>query len=149
MKKARVIVKTVSAHHQIYVEHNGERTLYAETNKLPMAKDLVLKAKRELGIARGSRALFQAKSGSLDTIPELAASDRLDDVEVLARHFLQGFATKTGRAVKDFTPAALDKILRDMPLRARASFSRSPTRLRSMPTQKPLPVPVTMTAPSS
>jgi hypothetical protein len=63
MKKARVIVKTVSAHHQIYVEHNGERTLYAVTDKLPMAKDLVLKAKRELGIARGSRALFQAKSG--------------------------------------------------------------------------------------
>jgi hypothetical protein len=45
------------------VEHNGERTLYAVTDKLPMAKDLVLKAKRELGIARGSRALFQAKSG--------------------------------------------------------------------------------------
>jgi hypothetical protein len=66
MKKARVIVKTVSAHHQIhqiYVEHNGERTLYAVTDKLPMAKDLVLKAKRELGIARGSRALFHAKSG--------------------------------------------------------------------------------------
>jgi hypothetical protein len=65
MKKARVIVKTVSAHHQIYVEHNGERTLYAETDKLPMAKDLVQKAKRELGIARGSKtagALFQAKS---------------------------------------------------------------------------------------
>jgi hypothetical protein len=45
------------------VEHNGERTLYAETDKLPMAKDLVQKAKRERGIARGSRALFQAKSG--------------------------------------------------------------------------------------
>jgi hypothetical protein len=65
MKKARVIVKTVSAHHKIYVEHNGERTLYAETDKLPMAKDLVQKAKRELGIARGGKtaeALFQAKS---------------------------------------------------------------------------------------
>jgi hypothetical protein len=55
MKKARVIVKTVSALHRIYVEHNGERTLYAETDKLPMAKDLVQKAKRELGIARGSK----------------------------------------------------------------------------------------------
>jgi hypothetical protein len=43
MKKARVIVKTVSAHHRIYVEHNGERTLYAETDKLPMAKELVQK----------------------------------------------------------------------------------------------------------
>jgi hypothetical protein len=63
MKKARVIVKTVSAQHQIYVEHNGELTLYAVTDKLPMAKDLVLKAKRELGIARGTRDLFQAKSG--------------------------------------------------------------------------------------
>jgi hypothetical protein len=65
MKKPRVIVKTVSAHHRIYVEHNGERTLYAETDKLPMAKDLVQKAKRELGIAKGSKtagALFQAKS---------------------------------------------------------------------------------------
>src|SRR5258708_35677434 len=37
--------------------------------------------------------------------------DRLDDVEVLARHFLQGFATKTGRAVRDFTPSALDKMI--------------------------------------
>jgi Nif-specific regulatory protein len=36
--------------------------------------------------------------------------DRLDDVEVLARHFLQGFAAKTGRTVKDFTPAAVDKL---------------------------------------
>jgi hypothetical protein len=65
MKKARVIVKTVSSHHQIYVEHNGERTLYAVTDQLPVAKGLVLKAKRELGIARGSKtagAFFQAKS---------------------------------------------------------------------------------------
>ena len=37
--------------------------------------------------------------------------DRIDDAEVLARHFLQGFATKTGRNVKDFTPAALDKLM--------------------------------------
>jgi hypothetical protein len=64
MKKARVIVKTESSRHQIYVvEHDGERTLYAVTDQLPVAKGLVLKAKRELGIARGSRALFQAKSG--------------------------------------------------------------------------------------
>jgi hypothetical protein len=62
MKKARVIIKTVSSHHQIFVENNGESTLYAVTDKLPKAKDLVLKAKRELGIARGSRALFWAKS---------------------------------------------------------------------------------------
>jgi hypothetical protein len=59
MKKARVIVKSVSSHHQIFVEHNGA---CAVTDKLPIAKDLVLKAKRELGIARGTRALFQAKS---------------------------------------------------------------------------------------
>jgi Nif-specific regulatory protein len=37
--------------------------------------------------------------------------DRLDDAEVLARHFLQGFSAKTGRNVKDFTPAALDKLI--------------------------------------
>src|SRR4029077_18336099 len=36
--------------------------------------------------------------------------DHLEDTEVLARHFLQGFAAKTGRGVKDFTPAALDKL---------------------------------------
>jgi len=36
--------------------------------------------------------------------------DRVDDVEVLARHFLQGFAGKSGRAVKDFTPAAVEKM---------------------------------------
>ena len=63
MKKVRVIIQTVSANHQIYVERNGKRTLYAVTDKLPKAKDLVLEAKRKLGIARGSRALFQAKSG--------------------------------------------------------------------------------------
>jgi hypothetical protein len=63
MKKVRVIVETVSSHHHIFVEHNGERTLYAVTDKLPEAKDLVLKAKRELGIARGSVALLRAKSG--------------------------------------------------------------------------------------
>jgi hypothetical protein len=64
MKKARVIVKTTLRSHQIYVELNGERTLYATTVKLRVAKDLVLKAKRELGIARGSKlsgTLFQAK----------------------------------------------------------------------------------------
>jgi hypothetical protein len=62
MKKARVIVKTVSSRHQIYVDRNGEQTLYAVTVKLPEVKDLVLKAKRELGIGRGARALFQTKS---------------------------------------------------------------------------------------
>lgn len=35
---------------------------------------------------------------------------RLDDVEILARHFLKGFAAKSGRPVKDFTPAALEKL---------------------------------------
>jgi hypothetical protein len=53
MKKPRVIIKTVSSH-QIYVEHNGERPLYAVTDKLEQAKNLVQKAKHELGIARGS-----------------------------------------------------------------------------------------------
>jgi hypothetical protein len=53
MKKPRVIIKTVSSH-QIYVDHNGERTLYAVTDKLEQAKNLVQKAKRELEIARGS-----------------------------------------------------------------------------------------------
>jgi hypothetical protein len=62
MGKVRVIVKTVSSRHQIYVDRNGEHTLYAVTDKLPEVKDLVQKAKRELGIARGARALFQAKS---------------------------------------------------------------------------------------
>lgn len=37
--------------------------------------------------------------------------DRLEDTEVLARHFLQGFAAKTGRNVRDFTPAALEKLI--------------------------------------
>jgi hypothetical protein len=53
MKKPRVVVQTVSSY-RIYVKHNGERTLYAVTDKLKAAKSLVLKAKRELGIARGS-----------------------------------------------------------------------------------------------
>jgi hypothetical protein len=63
MKRPRVIINTVSSRHQIYIEHKGERTLYAVTDKLEKAKSLVLKAKRELGIARGSRTLFQAKIG--------------------------------------------------------------------------------------
>jgi hypothetical protein len=55
MKKPRVIIETVG-NHRIYVEHSGgERTLYAVTDKLKEAKDLVQKAKRELGIARGSK----------------------------------------------------------------------------------------------
>jgi hypothetical protein len=61
MKKVRVIVKTESGQHQIYVDRAGECTLYAVTDKLPEAKDLVLKAKRELGIARGTLALSQAR----------------------------------------------------------------------------------------
>jgi hypothetical protein len=54
MKKIRVIIETMSSH-RVYVEHDGERTLYAVTDKLKEAKDLVQKAKRELGIARGRR----------------------------------------------------------------------------------------------
>jgi hypothetical protein len=65
MKKPRVIVQTVS-NHRIYVEHNGERTLYAVTDELKEAKALVLKAKRELGIARGSAS----SGGLLQTHPE-------------------------------------------------------------------------------
>jgi hypothetical protein len=42
MKKTRVIVKSVNTRHKIYVEHNGERTLYAVTDKVAKAKDLVL-----------------------------------------------------------------------------------------------------------
>jgi hypothetical protein len=45
MKKPRVIIQTVSSH-RIYVEHNGERTHYAVTDKLGEAKNLVRKAKR-------------------------------------------------------------------------------------------------------
>jgi hypothetical protein len=66
MKKPRVVIKTVSSH-QIYVEHNGERTLYAVTDKLEKAKGLVRKAKRELGIARGS---ISKKSGLSQAEPD-------------------------------------------------------------------------------
>jgi hypothetical protein len=64
MKKPRVTVQTVSSY-RIYVEHNGERTLYAVTDKVKDAKALVLKAKRELGISRGgasSGRLLEAQS---------------------------------------------------------------------------------------
>jgi hypothetical protein len=65
MKKARVIVKTVSSRHKIFVERpTGESTLYAVTDKLPKAKDLVLQAKRELGIARGSHPCAGLKPGT-------------------------------------------------------------------------------------
>jgi hypothetical protein len=55
MKKPRVIIETASKH-RIYVEYSGgKRTLYAVTDNLKEAKALVIKAKRELGIARGSK----------------------------------------------------------------------------------------------
>jgi hypothetical protein len=53
MKKPRVVVRTVLSH-QIYVERDGERTLYAVTDTVKDARALVMKAKRELGIARAS-----------------------------------------------------------------------------------------------
>jgi hypothetical protein len=53
MKKPRVVVRTVLSH-QIYVERDGERTLYAVTDTVKQARALVMKAKRELGIARAS-----------------------------------------------------------------------------------------------
>jgi hypothetical protein len=52
MKKARVIIKTVTKHHQVYVEQDGERFLYALTSDLEQAKKLVQEAKREFGIGR-------------------------------------------------------------------------------------------------
>ena len=51
MKKARVIIKTVTKH-QVYVEQDGERFLYALTSDLEQAKKLVQKAKHEFGISK-------------------------------------------------------------------------------------------------
>lgn len=50
MKKPRVIIRTAGSH-RIYVEHNGERTVYA------------LKAKRELEIARSSKKIWRLAFG--------------------------------------------------------------------------------------
>jgi hypothetical protein len=64
MKRTRVVIETVSGH-RVYVESNGERTLYAITGKLNEAKGFVQQAKRELGIARGRKkagGLLPAKS---------------------------------------------------------------------------------------
>jgi Nif-specific regulatory protein len=36
--------------------------------------------------------------------------DRIDDVPLLAEHFLKRFVRETGRKIKGFTPAALDKL---------------------------------------
>jgi hypothetical protein len=65
MKKLRVVVLTVISH-QIYVERDGERTLYAVTDTVKKARALVRKAKQELGIARASASsegLLQADPG--------------------------------------------------------------------------------------
>jgi hypothetical protein len=51
MKKPRVVIRTVTGH-RIFIEHDGERVLYAVTSKLEKAKSLVQAAKRELGIAK-------------------------------------------------------------------------------------------------
>jgi hypothetical protein len=53
MKKPRVVVRSVISH-QIYVERDGELTLYAVTDTVKKARALVRKAKQELGIARAS-----------------------------------------------------------------------------------------------
>jgi hypothetical protein len=65
MKKLRAVVLTVTSH-QIYVERDGERTLYAVTDTVKKARALVRKAKQELGIARASASsegLLQADPG--------------------------------------------------------------------------------------
>jgi hypothetical protein len=64
MKKPRIVVRTVVNSHKIYVERDGERTFYAETDTVKKARALVMKAKRELGIARAS------SEGLLRTHPE-------------------------------------------------------------------------------
>ena len=51
MKKAGVIIKSVTKH-QVYVEQDGERFLYALTSDLEQAKKLIQAAKREFGIGR-------------------------------------------------------------------------------------------------
>jgi hypothetical protein len=51
MKKARVTIETVTTH-QIYVEQDGERFLFALTTDLGEAIKLKQKAKREFGIGR-------------------------------------------------------------------------------------------------
>jgi hypothetical protein len=53
MKKPRVVVRSAISH-QIYVERDGELTLYAVTDTVKKARILVRKAKQELGIARAS-----------------------------------------------------------------------------------------------
>jgi Nif-specific regulatory protein len=37
--------------------------------------------------------------------------EHLDDVPLLAQYFLQRFATKSGRPVRDYTPAAVEKLM--------------------------------------
>jgi hypothetical protein len=65
MKNPRVVVQTVISH-RIYVERDGERTLYAETDSVKKARALVVKAKRELGIAKDG----VSSEGLLRTHPE-------------------------------------------------------------------------------
>jgi hypothetical protein len=65
MEKLRVVVRTVISH-RIYVERDGERTLYAVTDTVKKARALVMKAKRELGIAGGSAS----SEGLLQADPE-------------------------------------------------------------------------------
>jgi len=65
MKKLRVVVRTVISH-QICVERDGERTLYAVTDTVKKARTLVMKAKRELGIAKNGTS----SGGLSQTDPE-------------------------------------------------------------------------------
>jgi hypothetical protein len=72
MKKPRVVVRTEISH-RIYVERDGERTLYAVTDTVKKARALVMKAKRELGIAKGSASsegLLQADPEKVTATPQ-------------------------------------------------------------------------------
>jgi hypothetical protein len=107
MKRPRVIIKTVSRHHQIYIEHNGERTLYAVTDKLEKAKNLVLKAKRELGIARGSAScetwpIDPASEGGMKTGPRPKRVKGTWYVSFKAKERLPGVRRHHPRVTKPF-----------------------------------------------
>jgi hypothetical protein len=53
MKKTLVIIETVTrTSHQIVIERDGERVLYADTQDLDEAMKLKQKAKLELGIGK-------------------------------------------------------------------------------------------------
>jgi hypothetical protein len=65
MRKTRVIIETTTRNsHQVFIERDGERILYADIDDLEQAMKLKQKLKLELGIGRPGKRKNDTKAGA-------------------------------------------------------------------------------------